>query len=647
MSSSLDFGDYEGGPPVHPSMGGRALSGLDEIAYKELFTDGTQTTCAAGNNCNADACMDIKASTHRCMGCSLDIHCAMMCCQFFDEWWRNGFDPSLLPPYGQAKLKQYNGRMGETGLSICHRCINNYDARILSSSSTGTHAPAQSQSAARLHATPTPSPPAGLDPITRCISDIDAVVPLLLSPNSVEDEATYDAIVNHVGVDWKEYRNTITWQDFIVSAAAVHRIHKPANSVLTQLKGLRVKEKSGFVETWTITTDIIRGLSRKLGASDPGNHKKEYVCEKLVEFRIQKDEDNANGIVVPTHIARNKNRKLWNTCRFINVFCSAEFKDRFASRGRSLNKDQLDAREKTDQKLYTDLMSAYNITSKYGVVAYNNTAGITADPAKFEPVDPDDWMDGKKFFNGLMKDYEKLMRIVTKSGSHGSFEEVVLTQDRTTNPFMIYLHQHMLENKSMFEACVGCLHAGTAFESTPGGSLNSADDGNQKRLRSAGGAGRKKKSWLAAKSGASNGYIDALTDKAALAGEMLAMEKQKLEMDMKKTKFEVSMMKVDRAQLTVDNLEEKKEKLIDKRHLLRKDIIARHGEITAREKIGDMRQRKKERMEEGKSSFSLSQDSIIDRYLECEDSIMEVVSKHEDVKKTLADVSRQEKENLV
>ena len=228
-----------------------------------------------------------------------------------------------------------------------------------------------------------------------------------------------------------------------------------------------------------------------------------------------------------------------------------------------MNKDQLDVGEKTDQKLYTDLMSAYNITSKYGVVAYNNTAGITAVPAKFEPVDPDDWMDGKKFFNGLMRDYKKLMRIVTKLGTHGSFEEVVLTQE-TTNPFMIYLHQHMLDNKSMFESCVSCLHAGTAFESTPGGSLNSADDGNQKRGRSAGGAGRKKKSWLAMKSGASNVYINALTDKAALAGEMLAMEKQKLEMDMKKTKFEVSMMKVDRAQLTVDNLAEKKETLIDK-----------------------------------------------------------------------------------
>ena len=292
-------------------------------------------------------------------------------------------------------------------------------------------------------------------------------------------------------------------------------------------------------------------------------------------------------------------------------------------------------------------MSAYNITSKYGVIAYNNTAGITADPSKFEPVDPNDWKSGKKFFTGLMKDYEKLIRVITRSGSHGSFEDVVLTQEKTMNPFMIYLHQHMLDNKSMFETCVGCLHAGTAFESTPGGSLNSAvDHSNQKRGGNAGGARRKKKSWLAEKLGTNSGYLDALSDKAAAAGEMMAMEKQKIEMNTKKTHFELSVMKVDRAQLMVDTLAETKERLMDKHRSLRNDIRARH-DGRANKKIEDMRQRKKERKAEGKSTFSLSQDSIIDSYLECEDSIMEVVSKHEDAKKTLTAVSNQEKENLM
>ena len=179
--------------------------------------------------------------------------------------------------------------------------------------------------------------------------------------------------------------------------------------------------------------------------------------------------------------------------------------------------------------------------------------------------------------------------------------------------------------------------------------MNSAvDRRNQKRGGSAGGARGKKKSWLAAeKSGANSVYLDALSDKAALAGEMMAMEKQKLEMEMKKTKFEVSVMKVNRAQLTVDTLAGTKERLMDKHHSLRNDIEARHGKGGASEKIEDMRQRKKEQKAEGKSTFSLSQDSIIDRYLECKDSIMEVVSKHEDAKQTLKSVSNQEKENLM
>lgn len=127
----------------------------------------------------------------------------------------------------------------------------------------------------------------------------------------------------------------------------------------------------------------------------------------------------------------------------------------------------------------------------------------------------------------------------------------------------------------------------------------------------------------------------------------MIMEKQKLEMDLKKTKFEVSMMKVDWAQLRVDNLEEKKEKLINKQRSLRNDIQTRHGESGTGEKIEAMRERKKMRKEQGMSTFSLSQDSIIDHFLECKDTIMEVFSRHEEAKKTLAEVSNQEKENLV
>lgn len=143
------------------------------------------------------------------------------------------------------------------------------------------------------------------------------------------------------------------------------------------------------------------------------------------------------------------------------------------------------------------MMAAYNITSKYGDIAYDNTAGITSDPAHFEPVDPTKWEDVKKVFNGIMKNYENIIKIVTKLGSHGTFEEVVLTKEKTTNAFMIYLHQHMVKNTSMYETCVGCLPAGTSFESTSRGSLNSADHGNVYRGT---GTGKKKKSWLAEKS---------------------------------------------------------------------------------------------------------------------------------------------------
>jgi hypothetical protein len=63
----------------------------------------------------------------------------MFCGRLFDDWLgdnivKQGFNSSMLPPHGQAKYNDYAHRLGETGLCICHCCIDTVSEKISSSS---------------------------------------------------------------------------------------------------------------------------------------------------------------------------------------------------------------------------------------------------------------------------------------------------------------------------------------------------------------------------------------------------------------------------------------------------------------------------------------------------------------------------------
>jgi uncharacterized membrane protein YgcG len=285
----------------------------------------------------------------------------------------------------------------------------------------------------------------------------------------------------------------------------------------------------------------LRPLAQDMEAMiPPGTHNKDFVVDALVEFCTRKAEEKANGIVVPANIQRSKKDLMWNIGRFINIIFSTEFKDRFAlERGKSLTKGQLDAGEKTDQKLYTDFLVAYNDTSKNGSIAYDNSVGMEKSPALFMSIDPStNWQSAKATFNTLMKNYEGIMKLSLKSGTNGGFKSIVLDKKKS-NVFMLYLHEHMLKNKDMLEPCVGILPSSAAIETTTQGGKSNlfVCDGSGRRKRGGGGegggggggggegsvvgnGGRKKKqqTWLEEKSTKSNGYIDSLSNKAISIG---------------------------------------------------------------------------------------------------------------------------------
>ena len=752
--TSLSSAVYDGNLPVHPSKGGLFLSGLDATSYYEFFDHGIQTICAAGDKCMANACADIKASTHNCMGCSLYIHSALMCGKLFDEWWQEnntkGFLPSMLPPYGQGKYKDYADRLGETGLYICHCCIDKINAKMLMISSPPSSPNVVVTSNSRfVTGRPTPSPPTVVvvGPLdsdtqatfftdgkqTRCAAGVHCSVPnarlsfvndswfcivCKLSIHNPEtcgvrygkwvaskrkstgltldvinsvmpDYAMANVVVGsdiicasciikieaavgqltggsdgcpstnaskttgkHISgttIDWKEYRKTVTWENIAVTASATHPVFKTKNSVMTQLQGFTVGDT--IVATCDIDIDTIRALARvkSIKAIAAGSFAKPVVAKALADLRIKKDEEASQGLVVPDNIEYNDDdRLLWNIVRFINIVFSTDFKDRFVGRGKSLTKDQLDAGELSDQQLFTDFLIAYNVSTKYGEIAFDNSASVTTNPSTFRPIPTTEWQKAKKRFFQLMKAYEDVIKHMRKSGTHAGFlpslEEIVLSKEKSTTPLMIYLHQHMQKNKDMLEPCIGFLPGGVAFESTPGGALNSAtaNAGGSKRGGGRISVSRTKKtarSWLKEKAEMHNEYVDALVSKVAASGEKFDMETRKLELDAEKTKLEIDILSTNKDRETADYHAKMKDTNITKRRALKKNIEERYGgtegAIRAIKVARDKREAEKNQGVQ--CAYSLSQDSLVGQYLDCGDAIVEADSNLKKAKKKIAD----------
>ena len=107
----------------------------------------------------------------------------------------------------------------------------------------------------------------------RCEKDLSTSLEMAVGASNAE--ATTEGsnnqqldIVDHTTVDWKGFKTRIKMEDVLVSASAIHRVHKSSSLPLTQLRGLRVGNGS-FVETGAISADNIRPLARKLQVIGP------------------------------------------------------------------------------------------------------------------------------------------------------------------------------------------------------------------------------------------------------------------------------------------------------------------------------------------------------------------------------------------
>ena len=117
------------------------------------------------------------------------------------------------------------------------------------------------------------------------------------------------------------------------------------------------------------------------------------------------------------------NRSIINRRRFINLLFSDMCRPGLALRGQSLNKDDLTAGLKTDQRLHELVSTEYNNKDvlSYGRNAFPNMKkGRNCDATIFDTIT---WQKSLSSFTSLCSEYDACFFNWKKSGHHGDFPE--------------------------------------------------------------------------------------------------------------------------------------------------------------------------------------------------------------------------------
>jgi hypothetical protein len=155
---------------------------------------------------------------------------------------------------------------------------------------------------------------------------------------------------------------------------------------------------------------------------------------------------------------------------------SNKFVPCFATRGKSLTKDQLDNSTSVDEVLHTDFIASYNDTSvaAYGMPAHRLLpTPALPDPSVFQIIPNTMWKRSQEKFKLLASEYENSLRMWTKLGTHCDYEDLNnIDPDPTTctSPCMIYMHYYMRAHPELLAGCLGCLPPDAVSQSNVRGS---------------------------------------------------------------------------------------------------------------------------------------------------------------------------------
>lgn len=437
-------------------------AGLDPATYASFFSpDGrTQTTCAAGARCGQKN-DEVSASTHHCMSCGLRMHAALFCGALFDSWYMenatggSSFIPTMLPPHGRAKMRDYADRLGETGLYICQRCIDDIAGKMSSSSTTPTPASAS----------------------------MNTVSATLLNDNDIDDDSSNDGSADAAvkpskkrkqtkkktdtmtkkkkTVDWKRFSQD-DWEMIEVSVTKSNIVQGNETS-MTHLRGMTVDGE--FIPTVDISLTSLKKLASRFGIKKGRSMLKITLCEKIVVFRGEQEKKQQQKKDQP-----DDDDAAINDYRFLNVMFSAKFITRFATRAKSLTKRDFDQGFAADQELYTDLLVDYNRldVAAYGLHAHVGRVSQQQDPSVFRPISPTQWKKAEAKFKQLYALYEKSLRIWTVSGTNCDYEELrnLCPEEEGSRHICVYMHYFVRDHKQLLELCTASLPKAAFRDST-------------------------------------------------------------------------------------------------------------------------------------------------------------------------------------
>lgn len=468
-------------------------TGLAPYSYNALFVNGMQTICAAGasGRCGMKS-TPLSGSPHHCMGCGLGFHGSCFCGAEFDEWHAQHdatFLPSMLPPFGQAKLADYADRLGDTRLQICHCCIDKIEALMsLPSSSSAINVTASTNTSidSQLRLDVVDEDEGDVVEVAMTDGDGDGDDDIFATTASSKKKKQKKAKEpkepkpTYFRPSYAEVFSFVESEEFsfqrIVISPFEHNVLQ--SGMKTKLTGMDMGGPGRFVLAVHLNVSMLRKIATKLGITSHNVIKPEIadcIIQKVGELAGKVAKALADGedidVSAITLIDEKGSSIVFNLPWFLNVLFSDKMVPLVANWGLNLTKDDLENKKKVDQELFTILIVEYNDASNalYGLHAFKDIPQ-KVDPSKFQRIPDNAWKHALEKFKNLSKEYEQHIKAWTKSGNHGRFDELsaddlkAIDPDITkcTSKYMIYMHYYMRLHHNILATCVALLPSDVA-----------------------------------------------------------------------------------------------------------------------------------------------------------------------------------------
>jgi len=254
---------------------------------------------------------------------------------------------------------------------------------------------------------------------------------------------------------------------------------KPTADEVTRLESIN------GINIADIGVQHLRGFCKNQKIKATHSQSKKVICDRIVKRKADREKDESCGIAKDQETKKATRTKI-SRKRFCNVIFSDEIRPFLANRGGTLNKQQLDVGEKTDEALHQEIARAYNNEELYNEDAFPHLQKCRGSP-QFSGVIT--WQKSKDTLSKMVKEYEYIRQQWKLSGFHGDFEEAQAAAPFSNfvhnNNSMLYLHAFVEQYPDILEKVSALLPKEVFSESGGNGNVLKKDKKNKKIKKTA------------------------------------------------------------------------------------------------------------------------------------------------------------------